>query len=310
MDKQYDVIIIGAGPTGMTAGIYTARARLKTLLIERLTPGGQIFTTSTVENYPGFPDGIEGPDLSERMEAQGKKYGVIPLASEVHGIALDGDARIVQTDDGDFTAKALVITSGADHVRLGVPGEMEYMGKGVSNCAVCDAAFFADAPVAVVGGGDAALDEGLYLTRYASKVTVIHRREQLRAGKILQERAFADPKMAFLWDTVVESIQGNGVVNSVMLKNVKTGAPATLEVEGVFIYIGLAPNTDFVKDLLPLDPGRHILVNARMETAVPGIFAAGDARQKAARQVVSAAGDGATAALSVRRYVETLKARV
>ena len=243
------------------------------------------------------------------MEAQGKKYGVTSLASEVHSIALDGDDRIVKTDDGDFTAKALIITSGADHSRLGVPGEMEYMGKGVSNCAVCDAAFFTDAPVAVVGGGDAALDEGLYLTRYASKVTVIHRRDQLRAGKILQERAFADPKMEFLWDTVVESIGGNGVVNSVRLKNVKTGAPSTLAAEGVFIYIGLAPNTDFVKDLLPLDPGRHILVNARMETSVPGIFAAGDVRQKAARQVVSAAGDGATAAIAVRRYLETLRAK-
>ena len=190
MDRSYDVVIIGAGPTGMASAIYTGRSRLKTLLIERLIPGGQIATTSTVENYPGFPEGVEGPDLSDLMAAQARKYGVETLSSQVHGLTLEGDQRVVQTDDGDITAPVVIITSGADHNRLNVAGEMEYMGKGVSNCAVCDGAFFADLPVAVVGGGDAALDEGHYLTRYATKVTVIHRRDQLRAGKILQERAF------------------------------------------------------------------------------------------------------------------------
>ncbi|MBI2886504.1 MAG: thioredoxin-disulfide reductase [Chloroflexi bacterium] len=309
MDKQYDVIIVGAGPTGMTAAIYTGRARLKTLLIERMTPGGQIATTSTVENYPGFTQGIEGPDLSEAMETQTKRFGAEMLSSEVHGVSLDGLDRVVHTDDGDVTARALIVTSGAEHARLGVPGELEYMGKGVSNCAVCDAAFFVDSPVAVVGGGDAALDEGLFLTRYASKVTLIHRRDQLRAGKILQERAFAEPKMEFQWDTVVERINGNGVVSSLSLKNAKTGAPSSLEVEGVFIYIGLTPNSNFLQGLLPMDNAGHILVNAWMETAVPGIFAAGDIRQQAARQVVSAAGDGATAALAVRRYLQELRAK-
>ncbi len=309
MDKEFDVIIVGAGPTGMTAGIYTGRAGLKTLLIERLSPGGQIATTSTVENYPGFPEGIEGPDLSDQMEAHAKKYGVVSLSSEVHKVRLDGLDRVLDTDDGEFTAKALIITSGADHVRLGVPGEMEYMGKGVSNCAVCDGAFFTDSPVAVVGGGDAALDEGLYLTRYASKVSLIHRRDQLRAGKILQERAFSNPKMEFVWDTVVESINGNGIVSSATLKNMKTGAASTLDVEGIFIYIGLAPNTDFLQDLLDMDPGKHLLVNARMETKVPGIFAAGDVRARAARQVVSAAGDGATAGITARRYLESLQVK-
>ena len=310
MDKQYDVVIVGAGPTGMTAAIYAGRSRLKTLLIERLTPGGQIATTSTVENYPGFPQGIEGPDLSEAMLAQAMKYDVEMAFTEVHGISLDGVDRTLHTDDGDVTSKVLIVTAGADHARLGVPGEMEYMGKGVSNCAVCDAAFFVDSPVAVVGGGDAALDEGLFLTRYASKVTVIHRRNELRAGKILQERAFANPKMEFQWDTVVERINGNGVVNSVSLKNAKAGSTSTLEVEGVFIYIGLTPNSNFLEGLLPMDNAGHIVANAWMETKVPGIYAAGDVRQKAARQVVSAAGDGATAALAARRYLQQLKASV
>lgn len=302
-DRQVDVAVIGAGPTGMTSAMYTARAGLKTLLIERLIPGGQIATTSTVENYPGFPQGVEGPDLSEAMTRHAKKFGAESLSAQVHGLKVDGPERVVQTDDGDVIARAVIITSGADHIRLGVPGEMEFMGKGVSNCAVCDGAFFQESPVAVVGGGDAAIDEGLFLTRYASNVTVVHRRDQLRAGKILQERAFAAPNMDFMWDTVVDSIDGDGLVNSMSLTNVKTGEKSKFDVEGVFIYIGLSPNTDFLKGLLPMDTGGHLVVNAFMETTVRGVFAAGDVRQKAARQVVSAAGDGATAAISARRYL-------
>lgn len=307
MDQHYDVIVIGAGPTGMTAAMQAGRAGLKTLLIERLIPGGQIATTSTVENYPGFPAGVEGPDLSEAMMAHARKYGAESLSAEVRALEIDGVERVVQTDDGDVRAPAVIITSGAQHNRLGVPGELEYMGKGVSNCAVCDGAFFADLPVAVVGGGDAALDEGLYLTRYASRVLVIHRRDQLRAGKILQERALANPKMEFIWDTVVDSIEGSGVVDKVHVHNVKTGMAGTLEVEGVFIYIGLSPNTDFLHGMLPADTGGHLVVNSWMETPVPGVFAAGDVRQNAARQVVSAAGDGAKAALSARRYLKGLR---
>ena len=245
MDKTYDVIVVGAGPTGMTSAMFAGRANLKTLLIERMLPGGQIATTSTVENYPGYPDGIEGPDLSDAMMEHAKQYGIENLSAEVLGIQLDGADRIVQTDEGDMRAKAVIITSGADHNRLGVPGEMQYMGKGVSNCAVCDGAFFADTPVAVVGGGDAALDEGLFLTRYASKVSVIHRRRQLRASKILQDRALAHPKMEFIWDTAVESIDGQNVVDHVKTRNLQTGAEGQLDVEGVFIYIGLSPNTDY-----------------------------------------------------------------
>lgn len=289
----------------MTSAMYTARAGLKTLLIERLIPGGQIATTSTVENYPGFPQGVEGPDLSEAMTRHAKKYGAASLSAQVEGLEPKGSEHVVQTDDGPVVAKAVIITSGADHIRLGVPGEMEFMGKGVSNCAVCDGAFFQESPVAVVGGGDAAIDEGLFLTRYASNVTVIHRRDALRAGKILQERAFGTPNMDFKWDTVVESIDGEGLVNSLSLTNVKTGEKSKMDVEGVFIYIGLSPNTDFLKGLLPMDLGGHLVVNDWMETTIPGIFAAGDVRQKAARQVVSAAGDGATAAIAARRYLST-----
>lgn len=307
MDKTYDVIVVGAGPTGMTSAMFTGRANLKTLLIERMLPGGQIATTSTVENYPGYPDGIEGPDLSDAMMEHAKQYGIENLSAEVLGMQLDGADRIVQTDEGDMRAKAVIITSGADHNRLGVPGEMQYMGKGVSNCAVCDGAFFADTPVAVVGGGDAALDEGLFLTRYASKVSVIHRRRQLRASKILQDRALAHPKMEFIWDTAVESIDGQNVVDHVKTRNLQTGAEGQLDVEGVFIYIGLSPNTDYLKGLLTTDTGGHLIANARMETGTPGIYAAGDIRQNAARQVVSAAGDGATAAMSVRAYLKELK---
>lgn len=306
MDSEYDLIVVGAGPTGMTSAMFAGRSNLKTLLIERMVPGGQIATTSTVENYPGFPDGIEGPDLSEAMLEHAKKWGAVTTFNEVTGIRVDGDYRVVETPDGDLRAKALIITSGADHRRLGVPGEMEFMGKGVSNCAVCDGAFFADSPVAVIGGGDGAIDEGLYLTRYASKVTVVHRRNELRASKILAERALANPVMDFAWNSVVESINGDKVVESVTLKDIETGAVAELPVEGVFIYVGLVPNTDYLKGMVELDSGGHILVSPRMETNIPGVFAAGDIRQKAARQLVSASGDGAAAAVSVRNYIKAL----
>ena len=307
MADEYDIIIIGGGACGLTAGLYTSRAQLRTILLERAVPGGQIATTALVENYPGFPEGVDGPDLAERFEDQAKKYGMELRYADVEGIELRGDDRIVHTSEGDFSAKAVIVTSGADHNKLNVPGEAELTGHGVSYCATCDGAFFREQRVVVVGGGDAALDEGLFLTRYASEVVVVHRRDQLRAGKILQDRAMANPKMRFVWDTVVEEIIGDGKVKEVTLRNLKTGERSALAADGVFVYIGLTPQSDFVKGLLPTDGGGHLEVNLWMETVVPGIFAAGDVRINAARQLVSAAGDGCTAAIRADHYLQTLR---
>lgn len=308
MNAIYDVMIIGGGPAGLAAGLYAARARLRTLLIDKGMIGGQIALTDRVENYPGFPEGITGTDLSIAMHEQATKFGMETLYSAVEAIEVDGRYRVVKTtDEGEFRAKTVIVTSGSEHKKLGVPGEKEFAARGVSYCAVCDGAFFKDKVVAVVGGGDAAIDEGLFLTKFASKVIVIHRRDQLRTSKILQERAFANPKMEFIWDTVVESIAGNGEVEALSLINVKTEERLNLKVGGVFIYIGLQPNTDFTNGLLTLDNGGHILVNDKMETGVPGIFAAGDIRQQSSRQVVSAAGDGATAALIAEKYISENK---
>lgn len=309
MAEEYDVIIVGGGACGLTAGLYTSRAQLRTVLFEKAVPGGQIATTSLVENYPGFPEGVDGPELAERMEEQARKYGMEFQYAEVTGIEVKGDWRIVHTTEGDFTSKTVIITSGAEHNKLGVPGEAEYTGKGVSYCATCDAAFFRNQRVVVVGGGDAALDEGLFLTRYASEVIVVHRRDELRATKVLQERAFNTPNMRFIWDTVVEEITGTDKVNGVNLRNVKTGEQSHLDVEGVFIYIGLAPQSDFVKGMLPADSGGHLEVNLWMETIIPGVFAAGDVRINAARQLVSAAGDGCTAAIRADHYIQSLRSR-
>lgn len=308
MNAIYDVVIIGGGSAGLAAGLYAARARLRTLLIDKGMIGGQIALTDRVENYPGFPEGITGTDLSMAMHEQATKFGMETLYSAVEAVEVDGRYRVVKTtDEGEFRAKTVIVTSGSEHKKLGVPGEKEFAARGVSYCAICDGAFFKDKVVAVVGGGDAAIDEGLFLTKFASKVIVIHRRDQLRASKILQERAFANPKMEFIWDTVVESIAGNGEVEALNLINVKTEERSNLKVGGVFIYIGLQPNTDFTNGLLTLDNGGHILVNDKMETGVPGILAAGDIRQQSARQVVSAAGDGATAAITVEKYISEHK---
>lgn len=302
--SYYDVIIIGGGPAGLTAGLYTARARLSTLLIERGIFGGQIANVSWIENYPGFPEGISGYELAQRMYQQGEKFGIETVTTEATGIELEGETKIVKTGEGNYRARAVIIAGGAHLRQLGVPGEERLTGKGVSYCATCDGPFFRDRVVAVVGGGDSAIEEGIYLTRFASKINLIHRRDQLRASKLLQERCFSNPKMEFYWDAVVEDIGGDERAENIHLRNVKTGEITTLEVDGVFIYVGLKPNTDYLKGLLTLDEGKQIIVNDQMETESPGIFAAGDIHHNSPRQVITAAGDGATAALSATRFLE------
>jgi thioredoxin reductase (NADPH) len=302
MALEYDIVIVGGGPAGLAAGLYAARARRRTALLEKGVIGGQISLTETIENYPGI-ESIGGFDLAQAMLRQAESYGL-----ETHYVAATGleqaDGKwVVRTDEEEFIAKAVIIAAGADYNRLGVPGEERLTGRGVSYCATCDAAFFKDEEVAVVGGGDAAMDEGLFTARYAAKVYVIHRRDQLRASRILQERAFANPKMHFIWNTVVTEILGEEAVEGARLRNVVTGEETVLPVKAVFIFIGHHPNTDWLRGLVPMDNGGHIVVNEWMETGLPGLFAAGDVRRNAARQVVSSAGDGATAAIAADRYI-------
>jgi thioredoxin reductase (NADPH) len=298
-----DVVIIGGGPAGLTAGIYTARSRLDSLLTEKGLFGGQITNAEWVENFPGFPDGISGIDLGQHMRDQAARFGLETILAEVTGIELQGDLKAVKTTEGDFTARAVILAGGSERQKLGVPGEDEFIGKGVSYCATCDAAFFGNQPVAVAGGGDAAITEALHLAKLASKVTVIHRRDQLRAVKVLQEKAFAEPKISFAWDSVVERIEGNDFVQGLKLRNVKTNQDSDLEVAGIFVSIGFQPDTDYLKGLLQLDKIGHIITNEKMETEIAGIFAAGDIRQNSGRQAVTAAGDGATAAIYAERYL-------
>ena len=303
MNKEYEVVIIGGGPAGLSAGLYTARARLNSLLIEKGIIGGQIVNAELVENYPGFPEGISGYDLTQLMHQQATKFGLETLTAEVTGIELNGAQKIVKTGEGDLVAKAMIIASGLERQKLGIPGEKEFTGRGVSYCATCDGAFFEERPIAVVGGGNAAIYEALQLSKWASKVTVIHRRQQLRATRILQERAFAEPKIEFLWDTVVEGIEGEDAVKRLKLRDVITGKKSALNVAGVFVSIGFEPNTGYFKGVIPLDAAGYIITNDKMETEIPGILAAGDIRSNSIRQVIAAAGDGATAAIYAEKFL-------
>ena len=302
-NREYDVVIIGGGPSGLTAGLYASRARLSSLLIEKAATGGYIVNAGLVENYPGFPQGISGLELAELMNKQAAKYGLETLLAEVNGLELRGKQKVVKTTEGDIVAKAVIIAGGSDRVKLGVPGEEEFTGKGVAYCALCDAAFYRDLPVAVVGGGNAAINEALELSKFASKVTVIHRRQELRAVRILQERAFAEPKIEFLWNAVVEAIEGEDMVKRLRLRNVLTGEKSVLAISGIFVAIGFKPNTDYLKGILSLDATGAIITNEKMETEVPGIFAAGDIRSGSIRQVIAAAGDGAVAAIYAERFI-------
>ncbi|HSP55762.1 MAG TPA: thioredoxin-disulfide reductase [Dehalococcoidia bacterium] len=300
--RDYDVVIIGGGPAGLAAGLYAARGRHRTVLLEKGVVGGQISLTELVENYPGVPN-VNGFDLAQTMLQQSESHGMEAEYVDVTGIESSGPKWLVRTRGDAFTAKAVIITSGAEYNRLGVPGEERLTGKGVSYCATCDAAFFKEMEVAVVGGGDAAMDEGLFTTRYASKVHVLHRRDELRASRILQDRAFANPKMEFHYNTVVEEILGDELVTGVRVVDVAKGETLEMAVSAVFVFIGQHPNTGFLDGLVKMDAGKHIIVDDWMRTSAPGIFAAGDVRQNSARQVASSVGDGVTAAIAADHYI-------
>jgi thioredoxin reductase (NADPH) len=300
----HEVIIIGGGPGGMTAGLYTSRSRLGTLLIESALFGGQMTTTELIENYPGFPQGVTGDELSRLMEDQARKFGMKTVTEEVVAVSLEGDVKVVQTQESTYRCKALIVSTGAEYRKLGVPGEKEFAGKGVSYCATCDGAFFRDSPIVVVGGGDSALTEALFLTKFAKEVTIIHRRDALRGTKIYQERALSSPKIKFLWDSTVQEIKGDSTVRSIHVKNVKTGEIKEVDTEGVFLFVGLVPRTLFLKGVVQMDEAGYILTNEDCETSVKGIFAVGDCRKKLLRQIATAVGDGATAAFAAEKFLE------
>ena len=306
MSKVYDVIIIGSGPAGLTAALYTSRNKLSTLIIEKGLIGGNINEAEKVDNYPGFPKGIGGMELTILMNEQAALYGAEVINDDVISVKVDGNIKTVTVAQGHFTAKALIIAGGSERQKLNAPGEKEYTGKGVSYCATCDAPFFRDKRVAVVGGGNSALYEALHIARFASKVSLIHRRDQFRATPVVQDKVFAEPKIECIWNSIVREVQGETFVNRLRLEDVRTGQDSYLEVDGVFIAIGLIPNTSYLKDIVPLDEKGAVIVNNMMETAVPGVFAAGDIRINSIRQVVAAAGDGAVAAVSAAAYIENL----
>lgn len=303
MEHQYDIVIIGGGPAGLTAAVYSARARLTTLVLERLFIGGQVSTTYIVENYPGFPEGIDGPAMMELFDQQAKRFGANIENTEASEIIVDGENKFVLAGDNRIGAGAIILATGSDPRKLNVPGEKELAGKGVSYCATCDGALFPEATVAVAGGGDAAVDEGLFLTRFAKKIYVIHRRDELRAEKILQERLFSKDKVEMVWDTVVEKINGGSSLESLSLKNVKDGAKRELEVEGLFIAVGHVPNTQLFNRLVDLDERGYVQANQNMETSVPGIYVAGDVRSGSTQQIATAVGDGSVAAMAAEKYL-------
>ena len=303
---MYDLIIIGGGPAGLTAGLYSARARLNVLMLEKLAPGGQVMNTDWVENYPGFPDGISGFELVDRMKTQAEKFGLKIQNDEVTGLELSAGRKIVVTQKERIETKALILCTGATWKKLGIEGEESLMGKGISYCATCDGPFYRDQEVAVIGGGDTAVEEALFLTRFVTRVYHIHRRDSLRAIKLLQERAFAEEKITFVWDTIPLRILGKDGVEGLELKNVKTGKMSSKAVQGIFIFVGNNPNTELVRDLIELNENGFIVTDNNMETSIPGVFAAGDNRAKLFRQISTAVGEGAAASYSAERYLEGL----
>jgi thioredoxin reductase (NADPH) len=304
----YDILIVGAGPGGLTAGIYAGRSRLNTLIFERFAPGGQIAVSDLVENYPGFPKGISGQELTERMREQAIRFGAQIVSDEVRSVEKKGNILFGKTaSHGEIKTKAVIIATGADPVKLPVPEEEKFRGKGISYCATCDAAFFKDKVVAVVGGGDTAISDAIYLTKFAKEVIVVHRRDELRAVKALQEEAFANPKIKIQWNSVSTHVVGNNKVEGLEVKDVKTGKTTVLKVDGIFAAIGTVPNSDIVKDVVKLTERGFIITDHNRETSVKGIFAVGDVRNTPLRQVVSAAGDGAVAEFAAEQYIKSIK---
>jgi thioredoxin reductase (NADPH) len=304
-DKMYDVIIAGAGPAGMTAALYTSRARMSTLMVEKALPGGQMTKTEDIENYPGF-EHILGPDLSAKMFEHSKKFGTEYIRGNIQEIREAYPYKTIVIDNTEYRTKSVIVATGAQHRMLGVPGEIELSGFGVSYCAVCDGAFFEDQELVVVGGGDSAVEEALFLTRFATKVTIIHRRDTLRAQQIIQKRAFEHEKIEFIWNHTVEEIQGDGMVSGVIIKNLETGEMRNFSCNGVFIYIGMDPLSQCVQGLGITNDEGYIQTDEDMKTSVKGIFAAGDVREKKLRQVITATGDGSNAAIAAQHYVEKL----
>lgn len=306
--EQFDVIVVGAGPGGMTAALYASRANLKTLVLEKGMPGGEINNTADVENYPGFQR-ISGPDLANHMYQSAMAFGAQHVYGDVNQLEIAGNVRRVHTGKIIYEAPVVILAMGATHRQVGVPGETELSGKGVSYCAVCDGFFFKEKDIFVIGGGDSAVEEGTYLTQFANKVTIIHRRDSLRAQQVLQDRAFANKKVDFMWDTVVEEIQGQDQVTGLKVRNVKTDQVTELEGEGVFVYVGLVPNSHLVADLGITDPEGWIITDSQMQTAIPGVFAVGDVRLTHLRQIATAVGDGAHAGHMAYQYITSLTDR-
>ena len=312
MSKVYDVIVIGGGPAGLSAALYAGRARLNTLVIEKKKEGGQIALTSEVENYPGCLEGESGPTLIDRMYNQAKHFGAEFVYDEIESVDLKGSIKQLKGKKDVYKAKSIIIATGASSRPIGCPGEKEFTGKGVSYCATCDGSFFEDFDIYVVGGGDTAVEEAMYLTKFGRSVTIIHRRDELRAAKSIQDKAFKNPKIKFMWNTIVKELKGDGILNTMVVENVKTREQTTIVADeedmtfGVFGFIGYIPKTDIFKDILTLDHG-YIVTDENMKTNIDGVFAAGDVRVKSLRQVVTAASDGAIAAVQAEKYIESLE---
>lgn len=304
-ELNYDVIIVGAGPGGMTAALYASRANLSVLLIEKGVPGGEMLNTADIENYPGFPN-IQGTELAEKMYVSAMQFGAQYTYGEVSKIEVENNIKKVYVGNKIYTSKSVIISTGAYHKKLEVLGEDTFSGRGVSYCAVCDGAFFKNKVLVVVGGGDSAVEEAIYLTQHAAKVIIVHRRNELRAQKILQDRAFNNEKIEFVWDSVVEEIKGNQTVEQIVIKNVKSNEISTIDASGIFIYVGMLPNSSFVKSLHITNGEGWIITDDNMSTNIPGIFAIGDVRNKTLRQVVTAVGDGGIAGQAAYQYIENL----